>query len=117
MIDGVMASWRRLIEPLARSTAARAASVVDRAVVAAMHARGARDRARAETLGHHERLEILGAIQKAYGDESLFDAEKGFFPVPPSIDVTLKRVRDGVWDAAWPSTFEPYLAAVADRYL
>src|SRR5687768_3878294 len=90
-----MANWRRMI--------GSAASAVDRAVVAAMHARGARDRARAKELGHEERLEALEAIARSYGDDALYGEEGTFFPPPTSaIEVTLKRVRDGVWDAAWP---------------
>ncbi len=105
-----MATWRRMI--------GSAASAVDRAVVAAMHARGARDRARAKGLGHQERLEALSAIAGSYGDDALYTDEGSFFPRPASaIDVTLKRVREGVWDAAWPSTSIPYLAAVSERYL
>src|SRR5687767_6556247 len=104
-----MATWRRMI--------GSAASAVDRAVVAAMHARGARDRARAKELTHEERVEALALIAQSYGDEALYTDEGSFFPAPGAIDATLKRVRDGVWDASWPSTFLPYLGAVSERYL
>lgn len=93
-----------------------AAGAVDRAVVAAMQARGKRDRRVAESMSHAQRLEALHAIHRAYGGETLLGDEPGFFPLPRVIAPELRRVRDGVWDLAWASTFEPFLAAVADRY-
>lgn len=88
-----------------------AASAVDRAVVAAMHAHGARDRARAEKMPHAERMEVLAEIHRAYADHDRF------FDSDEAIDPTLREVRPGVFDASWASTFEPYLPAVADKYL
>jgi len=113
-----MAPWRRVI--------GSAVGAVDRAVVVAMHMRGARDRARADKMPHAERLEVLASIHRDYGgDEIIGDAAKFFVP-PPAIDPALRAVRQeneprsapvGVWDAQWPSTFEPYLADVAAKYL
>jgi pimeloyl-ACP methyl ester carboxylesterase len=94
-----------------------AAGAVDRAVVAALHARGARDRARAEKMTHAERLEALALIHRSYDTEALVAAPERFFPVPPAIDPTVREPRRGVWDLEWPSTFTPYLPAVAERYL
>src|SRR5206468_3038152 len=40
-----------------------------------------------------------------------------FFPAPSAPDLCLKSVRPNVWEASWPSAFEPFLPAIADRYL
>ena len=88
-----------------------AAGAVDRAVVMAMHARGKRDRARANQMSHGERVEALDAIAELYPDLD------SFFAPPVAIDPSLHEVRSGVFDARWESTFEPYLPAVAEKYL
>jgi pimeloyl-ACP methyl ester carboxylesterase len=93
------------------------AGLVDRAVVAAMQARGRHERARAEAMSHRERLAILAAVHEAYEGDSLINDTARFFPAPPPVELGLRRVRPGVWEAAWPSAFEPFLAAVAERYL
>ena len=93
-----------------------AVSAVDRAVVAAMHMHGARDRARAVGLGHDERIAVLSQIRDDYADLS-------FFPAPQAIAPTLRPVRRGaptrteVFDASWPSTYEPFLDVVRDKVL
>lgn len=89
-----------------------AAGAVDRAVALAMHAHGARDRARAERMTHAERMDVLAAIHSAYAEH-----EASFFGDPPAIAPTVREVRPGVFDAAWQSAFEPCLAEVAERYL
>ncbi|MBX3187010.1 MAG: hypothetical protein KF819_08350 [Labilithrix sp.] len=93
---------------------------MDRAVVVAMQMRGARDSARAENLTHEERLEVLAAIQRAYGEELIADPERFFVP-PPAIDPRLESVKRerGVetFDATWPSPFAPFLSDLADKYL
>jgi pimeloyl-ACP methyl ester carboxylesterase len=104
-----MAAWRRVL--------GSAASAVDRAVLTAMHARGARDRARAESMTHAERVAALHEIHAVYGkDEHLVEGSP-FFPPPSAIDPTLAQVRSGVFDASWPSTFTPWLEAVAEKYM
>jgi pimeloyl-ACP methyl ester carboxylesterase len=104
-----MTAWRKVL--------GTAASAVDRAVVAAMHARGARDRARAERMSHGERVEALRAIHTMYGgDEGIEDAAR-FFPSPSAIEPAFREARDHVWDASWTSAFTPYLADVAEKYL
>lgn len=109
-----MAPWKRVL--------GTAASAVDRAVVVAMQMRGARQHARAEGLPHEKRIEALDFIYTAYGGEELIRDPSGFFPRPVAIDPALKSVRRGssprseTFDATWPSTFTPYLAAVAERY-
>lgn len=100
-----MAPWNKVL--------GSAAAAFDRAVVAAMHAHGARDRARAEQMTHAERLEVLSEIHRAYGDEH----HDAFFVDPPPIDPTLRDVRPGVVDATWPSTCEPFLPDVAEKVL
>ncbi len=101
--------WRRVL--------GSAASAVDRAVVAAMHARGSRDRARAERMPHAERLEALALIHRSYETDEHVRAPERFFPTPPAIDPAPREARRGVWDVEWSSTFTPFLPAVADRYL
>jgi predicted alpha/beta hydrolase family esterase len=96
--------WRRVLSA--------AAGAVDRAVVVALHARGARDRAQAESMSHDERMVALEAIHRSYAD-----GHRDFFAPAAAIDPTLREVRAGVWDASWPSTFTPYLPDVADKYL
>ena len=96
--------WRRVLSA--------AAGAVDRAAVAAIHARGARDRARAEKMPHDERMRALEAIAGMYPG-----AHDTFFGAPHAIDPTLREVRPGVWDAAWASTFTPFLPEVAEKYL
>ena len=110
-----MAPWRRVL--------GSAVGAVDRAVVVAMQMRGARDRARADKMGHEERVEALTAIHRDYGGDEIIADMSRFFPTPPAIDPVLRSVRRGspprteVWDAHWPSTFEPYLAEVAPKVL
>ena len=103
-----------------------AVGAVDRAVVVAMQMRGARDRARADKMSHAERLEVLASIHRDYGGDAIVADAKTFFVPPPPIDPVLRAVRQdtearplpiGVWDAQWPSNFEPYLADVAAKYL
>lgn len=104
-----MTAWRKML--------GTAASAVDRAVVAAMHARGARDRVRAEAMTPAERLAALEAIHADYGKPEHFDEASTFFARPPAIDPALAEVRRGVHDAAWPSAFVPFHPDVAERYL
>ncbi|MCW5832015.1 MAG: alpha/beta hydrolase family protein [Labilithrix sp.] len=93
------------------------AGLVDRAVVAAMQARGRHERARADAMPHDERIATLAEIHRVYeGDALVADASR-FFPAPPRTELALRRVRHGVWEAAWPSAFEPFLSDVAARYL
>ena len=112
------APWRRVI--------GSAVGAVDRAVVVAMQMRGARDSERADKLGHAERLDILDAIHRDYGGDAIVADARAFFPTPPAIDPTLRPVRRDsgpksgpveVSDAQWASTFEPFLAEVATKYL
>jgi pimeloyl-ACP methyl ester carboxylesterase len=103
-----------------------AVGAVDRAVRRANQVPGARDRARADKMSHDERLEVLAAIHRDYGGDAIVaDAETYFVP-PAAIDPVLRSVRREsaptsapveVWDAHWPSPFEPYLAEVATKYL
>ncbi|MDB4934168.1 MAG: hypothetical protein JWP87_1140 [Labilithrix sp.] len=113
-----MAPWRRVI--------GTAVGAVDRAVVVAMQMRGARDRARADIMTHDERLEVLAAIHRDYGGDSIVADAASYFVPPPAIEPTLRSVRREsapksvaleVYDAHWPSPFEPYLADVATKYL
>src|SRR5262245_45688766 len=96
-----------------------AAAGIDRAVVRAMQMRNARVRARAEALGHEERMRALEAIAAAY---ALYDlSPRAFFPEPEAITPRLDRVRRvghvDVFDATWESRYEPYACDVRERYL
>lgn len=116
-----MAPWRRVI--------GSAVGAVDRAVVVAMQMRGARDRAQADKMDHAARLEALAAIHRAYGGDAIVADAATYFVPPPVADPVLRSVRKEppskagtsrsveVWDAQWPSPFEPYLAEVATKYL
>jgi dienelactone hydrolase len=106
---------RRLFD--AMRVFASTAGLVDRAVVAAMQARGRNGRARADVMSHEERIAALAEIHSAYEGETLIGDTARFFPAPSKVEIALRRVRPGVWDASWPSVFEPFLPAVAERYL
>ena len=67
-----MAPWRRVL--------GSAVGAVDRAVVVAMQMRGARDRARADKMGHDERIEVLAAVHRDYGGDEIVAEASGFFP-------------------------------------
>lgn len=86
-----------------------AAGVVDRAVLAAIHARGDR---RADGMTHAERMKRLEGIPSLY--EGALDS---FFEKPKPVDLTLREVRSGVWESQWPSRYEPFLNEAAEGYL
>ncbi len=109
-----MASYR-FFDPL--RVVGSTAGLVDRAVAVAMQARARSERALADAMSHAERIATLAEIHLAYeGDTHIVDVAR-FFPAPSKVELGLRRVRPGVWEAAWPSAFEPFLAAIADRYL
>lgn len=93
------------------------AGLVDRAVAVAMQARGRNERARADAMSHADRMVALAAVHAAYEGEALVADKARFFPTPGEVELGLRRVRPGVWEAAWPSAYEPFLSAVAERYL
>ncbi len=99
-----------------RKVLGEAAGVFDRAVVAAMHVRSSKDRARADRMSHEERIVALAAVCDLY-PASLVAETARFFPEPPPIDPLVRDVRAGVSDLTWPSTFEPWSSAVAERYM
>lgn len=69
-------------------------------------------------MSHPERMAFLSSVYSAYGEESFVEDVSALFPAPPPrLELQLRRVRAGVWEASWPSVFEPYLPEVADRYL
>ncbi len=100
-----------------RKVLGEAAGVFDRAVVAAMTVRSARDSSRAERMSHDERMEFLARTRELYAVEPFVAEPERFFLAPPSVDPAERSVREGVSDLSWPSTFAPWLSAVADRYL
>ena len=93
------------------------AGLVDRAIAAAMQARGRNERARADAMSHADRIALLAEIHAAYEGEALVADAARFFPAPGKVELAIRKVRPGVWEAAWPSAFEPFLSAVAERYL
>lgn len=93
-----------------------AAGAVDRAMIATINAYSARDRARVDGLAHAERLALLAQVTEHYA--AAFELpDHGFFPAPHPPSLQLRAVRDGVWDAAWPSAFTPFHPDTADAYL
>lgn len=94
-----------------------AASALDRAVVAAMQAHGRRARASAESVSHADRMALLMETGRVYAADALIDDVEPLFPAPADRDLSLRLVRSGVWQASWPSSFEPFSPGVADRYL
>jgi len=110
------------VAPNPRSWLAAAASTFDRAVVEAVRWRNRTRPSRADSLSHRERMEALAHIAKAYGDPALLATPDAFFPPGPPISPELTRVlRAGggarVFDAAWPSAYEPFLPEIRQKYL
>ena len=93
------------------------AGLVDRAVAVAMQARGRNERARADAMSHADRIAALAEVHASYGGDALVADPSRFFPAPGTVELSLRRMRPGVWEAAWPSAFDPFLSAVAERYL
>ena len=98
-----------------------AAAAFDRAMVQAARLANRR-KSRAERLSHDERMRALAAIRDAYGAPAIWDGPDAFFVPPEPIHPALERVRAApggatVFDATWPSRFEPYLAELRNRYL
>jgi dienelactone hydrolase len=93
------------------------AAGVDRAFLAAVRLRSSRVRARAESLGHDQRLAALADIAEAY---PLREPDTYFAP-PAAVTPRLEHVRrEGdveIIDASWTSGYEPFGAAVRSRYL
>lgn len=101
----------------------RAGSHFDEAVTSAILYRRPRapSDARAEALGHRERVEALAHIASIYDRPEHYDEARAFFPRARPITPELRRVRrisrGSVIDATWSSGFAPFAAEVADRYL
>jgi pimeloyl-ACP methyl ester carboxylesterase len=98
-----------------------AASTVDRAFVAAIQLRNRAARARAESLGHDERMAALARIEEVYGAPELITDAERFFPAPPPVSPRLRRVRALPWGGEcielwWPSTFEPFFTSGPRTY-
>ncbi len=89
-------------------------ALVDRAVVAAI---SARDRTRTEGIPHAERMTILEAAHVAYERDTHVMDPSRFFPGPPEVDLAIRHVRPGVWEASWPSAASPFLPEIEERYL
>lgn len=105
----------RLFDPL--RVVSSTAGLVDRAVAAAMQARRRSESARADAMSHADRIAVLSEVHLAYEGDALVADKARFFPPPPKVELGIRRVRPGVWEAAWPSVFEPFLPAVAERWL
>ena len=103
----------------------QAASGLDLAVSAAVMARSqkARQRSRAESLGHEERMVALARIRDDYERGAESDPDAFFSPpgpiAPRLVPVRRQAPRAGlveVVDASWPSAFAVHHAEVAPRY-
>jgi pimeloyl-ACP methyl ester carboxylesterase len=62
-------------------------------------------------------MRLLAHVEKAYAS-----AAASFFPAPARVQPRLAKVLwpgrgAEVWDASWPSDYEPYLPEVSERYL
>jgi len=101
----------------------RAASRFDEVVTNALLHRRPRSEpdARAESLGHRERVEALGHIARLYDRPEHYDKSGAFFPEAAPITPELRRVRRAsgttVIDATWSSGFSPFAAEIEGRYL
>jgi pimeloyl-ACP methyl ester carboxylesterase len=98
-----------------------AAAAFDRAMVQAARVANRR-KSRAESLSHDERMRALAAIRDSYAAPEIWTSPDAFFEPPPPIHPALERVRGmrsggTVYDASWPSRFEPYLPELRNKYL
>lgn len=115
-----------------RRILSQAASGLDLAVSATILTRSkrARQRSRAESLGHEERMRALAAIRAAYDHPIHYSDPDAFFPPPPPAEARLVPVRrfavkagldrgaaGEVVDMTWASPLAPHHEAIADRYL
>jgi pimeloyl-ACP methyl ester carboxylesterase len=112
----------RPVAEASRSWLEAAASTFDRAVVEAVRWRNRARPSRADGLSHDERMAALAHIEQAYGDPALLAEPSAFFPpgspIAPELSSVLTPSSGArVVDASWPSTFEPFLAEVRDKYL
>lgn len=110
------------MNPFALRLLGSAASAVDRAFVAAMQLRNRGVRKRSEALSHAERIEALARVGATYGAPELIADPERFFPVPPSIAPTERRVRALSWggeavELSWPSAFKPFDPTVGAAYV
>lgn len=103
-----------------RRVVGRVAAAVDRAAVMAAYAgtARARRRSRSESLGHGQRVAILGRLAKRY--RSVLDSD-AYFLEPRPISVERKEVTcfvdaHRVWDLRWPSAYETFLPELRERY-
>ncbi len=68
-------------------------------------------------------MTLLARIERSYGDPNLLARPDAFFPPAPSITPRLRRALSGlhpggeVFNASWPSAFEPFLPEIRDKYL
>src|ERR1700691_1253575 len=111
----------RPVVPTTRSWLEAAATAFDRAVVDAVRWRNRTRPSRVNSLSHAQRMEALAYIEKAYGDPALLARPEAFFPALPPIQPELTRVlRPGrstrVFDASWPSGYEPFLPEIRAKY-
>lgn len=102
--------------PVWRKMLSAAAATVDEAMLAAMNARGARERQHTASMSHEQRLVALAEVHDLYGG-AIGEGPAAFFPHPPEIEPQLREVRAGAWEATFASPFVPYLAATATKYL
>ncbi|MFZ5891645.1 MAG: alpha/beta hydrolase family protein [Myxococcota bacterium] len=94
-----------------------AAGLVDRAVTLAVEAGSRAGRGPRIAVSHASRMAFLERIAAEYPSQ----ASASFFPEPMTPSPSLRRVGSStsldVFDATWPSSYEPYLASYAERFL
>lgn len=92
------------------------AALVDRAFALRLPGGGNTDKSKVKMLSHADRMARLSAMHVRYEDVLKLGPE-AFFPEPPHVELSLRPVRSQVWDAKWPSAFEPFLPELSEKYL
>lgn len=107
-----------MIQRAAKRLLGGAAAAVDRAATLAATAgrKSKRGKSRAESLGHRERMEALGAITKLYPH-----AHPEYFRDPRSITPAERVVRwsaggHRVVDLSWSSDYQPFDSSMLERF-
>jgi pimeloyl-ACP methyl ester carboxylesterase len=93
-----------------------AAAAFDRAATMAAYAQSARRRkgSRAESLGHDERIRVLGLLAEHYRTHGWSFREPR--PIAPQERVVRRQARSEIVDLRWPSDYQTLIPEIAARY-